>query len=158
MSAPIDVRRASLAERVVQDLIAALNRELDARYPEEGANHFRLDASELEDGSGALLVAYDGDEPLGCGAIRCLDGETAEVKRMYVADAARGRGVGRLLLEALEAEARRLGRTRLVLETGDRQHEAVGLYTRAGFTKAAPWGEYIDSPLSLCMEKRLERP
>ena len=148
------VRAASLDEPVVRSPHrGAQPRARRALPPRRAPITFWLDASELEGDRGALLVAYDAEAPLGCGAIRCLDAETAEVKRMYVVDAARGRGVGRLLLEALEASARRLGRTRLVLETGDRQHEAVGLYTRAGFTKTAPWGEYIDSPLSLCMEE-----
>ena len=74
---------------------------------------------------------------------------------MYIAPSVRGRGVGHRMLTALEAEARRLGVTRLVLETGERAHEAMKLYARAGFVRIPRFGEYINSPLSLCMAKDL---
>jgi GNAT superfamily N-acetyltransferase len=74
---------------------------------------------------------------------------------MYVAPEERGRGVGRALLAALEAAARALGLSRLVLETGDRQREAIALYRRAGFRDIPPFGEYVGSPLSVCMGKEL---
>ena len=122
-------------------------------YPEEGANHFRLEAKEVEEGSGAFLVVYDRGNPVGCGAIRRLDRHTAEIKRMYVDPAARRRGIGRIILEALEAEARKLAASRIVLETGERQRAALGLYESRGFTRIPPFGEYENSPLSICMEK-----
>lgn len=151
-----DVERAELTSDVAARLIADLNRELSLCYPEDGATHFRLDEDEVSGGRGAFLIARADDEPLGCGAIRRLDATTAEVKRMYVAPHARGRGVGRALLLALETEAGALGATRIVLETGVRQHEAIALYERAGFVRIPAFGEYVDSPLSVCMEKRLE--
>jgi putative acetyltransferase len=147
----IAIRRAEILSPEAQALIRALNAELDARYPEEGANHFRLDPDEVREGQGGFYVASADGAPVGCGAFRRLDGRTAEIKRMYVSPAARGRGVGRAVLRALEAEARGLGIGRLVLETGARQHEAVGLYASAGFTPIPTFGEYVDSPLSLCM-------
>jgi GNAT superfamily N-acetyltransferase len=101
------------------------------------------------------LVARVGAEPGGCGAVRRIDTETGEIKRMYVAPAFRGRRVGARLLAALEAEARRLRLARLVLETGTRQVEALGLYRAAGYAVIPAFGEYVDSPLSVCMEKRL---
>ncbi len=72
---------------------------------------------------------------------------------MFVRSEERGRGIGRALLAALEAEARRLGLTRLVLETGVRQLEAIALYESAGFSRIPPFGEYVGSPLSVCMVK-----
>ncbi|XXY28968.1 GNAT family N-acetyltransferase [Sorangium sp. So ce233] len=154
--ANVEVRRASIASPVAQALIEALNAELSSRYPEEGANHFALEEGEVAEDRGAFLVARDGDgRPLGCGALRRLDARTAEIKRMYVAPEARGRGVARAVLAALEAEARRLGVTRLVLETGERQPEALALYSQAGFRRIPPFGEYVDSPLSVCLEKLL---
>jgi putative acetyltransferase len=151
----VDIRREHLGSAVASRLIAALNAELSARYPEEGANHFRLDAAEVDAGRGAFLVAYVDATPVGCGAIRRLDAATAELKRMYVEPARRGRGVGRAVLRALEAEARRLGVTRLVLETGARQTEALGLYEAHGFVRTSAFGEYVGLPLSVCMEKRI---
>jgi len=136
-------------------LIRALNDELSARYPEPGANHFRLDAQEVAEGTGAFVVAYDGTRPVGCGAIRRLDRDTAEIKRMYVDEPARGRGIGRLVLARLEAEAHTLGVRRIVLETGVRQPEAIALYARAGFFQIPAFGEYLGSALSVCMGKEL---
>jgi putative acetyltransferase len=144
----IDVRRENLGS-------AALNGELSGRYPEAGANHFRLDPDEVAEGRGAFLVAYARGEPVGCGAIRRLEDGAAEIKRMYVAPAQRGQGIARLLLAHLEATARALGARRVLLETGVRQPEAIALYTRAGFTRIPAFGEYLDSALSVCMAKDL---
>jgi ribosomal protein S18 acetylase RimI-like enzyme len=75
---------------------------------------------------------------------------------MYVAREARGRGIGRAVLDRLEAEARTLGLARLVLETGTRQLEALALYRRAGFTEIPAYGEYAASAAtSVCMAKEL---
>jgi GNAT superfamily N-acetyltransferase len=151
----IRIVREEIAGAIASGLIRALNRELSETYPEEGATHFRLDPDEVAEERGAFLVAYAEGETIGCGAIRRIDPGTAEIKRMYVAPEARGRGVGRMVLEALEAEARRLGVKRIVLETGVRQLEALALYAQAGFTRIPAFGEYVGSPLSLCMEKEL---
>jgi GNAT superfamily N-acetyltransferase len=151
----IDIRREAILSPVVQRLIGELNAELDARYPEEGANHFRLDPDEVADGRGAFLVAYVDGQPVGCGAVRRIEPNVVEIKRMYVAPVARGRGVGRQVLLELEAEARRLGATRLVLETGPRQPEALALYSRAGFVEIPNFGEYAGCEFSVCMAKQL---
>ena len=151
----IEVRREEITSAMAQALILALNEELTAQYPEEGATHFRLDPDEVAEGRGVFLVAYEGGRPIGCGAIRRIDDDTAEIKRMYVERGARGRGVGRALLQSLEAEGRRLGVTRIVLETGVRQLAALALYSAAGFSRIPAFGEYAGSPLSVCMEKEL---
>jgi putative acetyltransferase len=93
--------------------------------------------------------------PIGCGAVRRLDDHTAEIKRMYVDPKARGKGAGRVILVALELEARTLGAKSILLETGERQFEAVNLYESAGFRRIEAFGEYIGSPLSICMKKDL---
>lgn len=150
---------------VAEALIAALNVELTARYPEPGTTHFRLDPREVAPGTGSFLVARWSGRPVGCGALRPLrDAALArevgpavgELKRMYVAPEMRGRGIGRALLERLEAEARTLGIGRLVLETGTRQGEALSLYRRAGFAEIPAYGEYVLSPgTSVCLAKAL---
>jgi GNAT superfamily N-acetyltransferase len=149
------VRREDLGSAVAVALIGALNAELLHTYPEEGATHFRLDPDEVAGDCGAFLVAVADGTPVGCGAIRRLDVRTAELKRMFVVPAMRGRGIGHAVLTALAAEGRRLGVDRLVLETGERQREALVLYGRAGFVRIPAFGEYVDSPLSVCMEMRL---
>jgi len=152
----LTIAPAELGSPVVAGLIDALDRELDQTYPEEGANHFRLDVEEVAAGRGVFLLATSAGQAVGCGAVRMNDATTAEIKRMYTVPRARGHGVARRLLAALEAEARALGATRLVLETGERQTEAVALYEKAGFRRIPLFGEYLDSPLSLCMEKLLD--
>ena len=152
----VEIRREALNSEAGTRLICALNAELSERYPEGGtALHFRLDANEISPGRGAFLVGYASEIPVACGAVRLLDAETAEIKRMYVEPTARGRGLGRRMLQALEAEARLLGAHDLVLETGTRQPEAIALYSRAGFSKIGAFGEYEDHPLSVFMGKTL---
>jgi putative acetyltransferase len=148
---PLRVRREDIASPVVATLIAALNVDLRERYPEDGACHFRLDAGEVAEGHGAFVVGYVGDEAVACGAVRRVDERSGEIKRMYVVPAHRGKRYGEVVLGALGVHARRLGLTRLVLETGDRNPEAITLYTRAGFVHIPPFAEYVDSPLSVCM-------
>jgi len=147
--------RATLDQPVARQLIEALNAELNEQYPEEGANHFRLDAEEVSGDRGVFLVGYLGDQPVACGAIRRLNDDEAEIKRMYVDPVARGSGHGRRTLEELETHGRAFGAKRIVLETGERQIEALALYERAGFVRIPRFGEYVDSPLSVCLAKIL---
>jgi putative acetyltransferase len=136
-------------------LIAALDAGLAELYPPEQRFGPNLKAQHLEGGRGTFLVARDGGRAVGCGAIRLIDDETAEVKRMYVEPDQRGKGVGRAVLARLEAAAAQLGARRLVLETGTHSPEALALYGRAGFTQIDCWGEYATSPTSVCLEKKL---
>jgi putative acetyltransferase len=152
----LEVRREELVSPVAAALITALNSELAAMYNNPAANHFRLEATEVAPGNGAFLVAYNNGAPVGCGAIRRLDERTAEIKRMYVAPEWRGRGVGRVVLEALEAEGRQLGVVRMVLETGTLQDRALAMYRSCGYAVIPAFGEYVGAPAtSICMGKEL---
>ena len=153
----VRIESVAIDEPAVRELIEELDAELHDLYPEAGAVHDRLDAAEVSGGRGVLLAAVDettGDL-LGCGAVRLREPGVAEIKRMYVRPHARGRGIGRALLGALEAEAEALFAGRVVLETGARQLEAVELYRRAGYVEIERFEEYADSPLSLCMSRTL---
>jgi GNAT superfamily N-acetyltransferase len=155
MPEPLTVAPEPLAGPAATALIALLDAELTERYPSPADRHFTLAAEQVAEGHGVFLVARAGGEPVGCGALRRLDAATGELKRMYVTPAARGAGIGRRILVELEGHARRLGLRRLVLETGDAQHEAMGLYESAGFARIACYGEYLASRASVCMGKRL---
>jgi putative acetyltransferase len=158
-SETITISRAELTAEFSRGLIAALNAELSGAYAEPGATHFRLDPEEVTGRRGAFLIVYREGVPVGCGALRLLDPETAELKRMYVAPAFRGAGLGRRLLAALEAEARTLSVRRLVLETGVRQAAALALYRATGFHPIPLFGEYCLSPeTSVCLGKNLLEP
>lgn len=152
----VEIARGSLTDAVSRELIAALNAELRGAYPEPGATHFQLDPEEVAPGRGVLLIVKRLDQAVGCGALRLLDSETAELKRMYVTPEARGQGLGRRLVAALEAEAQALGASRLVLETGIRQAAAIALYRATGFQPIPAFGEYCLSPeTSVCFGKDL---
>jgi putative acetyltransferase len=155
-SKTITIARAELTDDVSRALIDSLNAELSGAYPEPGATHFGLAPEEVTGARGAFLIVYQEGTPVGCGALRLLNAGTAELKRMYVSPAVRGTGLGRRLVAALEAEARRLGVRRLILETGIRQAAALALYRATGFQPIPLYGEYCLSPnTSICLGKDL---
>jgi carbonic anhydrase len=137
-------------------LIGALNAELSSLYPDASVRHFKLDLEEVRPGRGAFVVARRDGHPVGCGAIRVIDQATGELKRMFVAPESRGLGIGKLLLQALEREGLRLGVERIVLETGNLQEAAIGLYRGMGYTQIPAWGEYAGSSVAVCMGKSLD--
>lgn len=103
-----------------------------------------------------VVLAYENDEPVGCGAIKEFSSDAVEVKRMYVIPAARSHGVASLILSALEQWARELSYKKCVLETGTRQPEAIALYSKNGYTRIENYGQYAGVENSLCFEKRLK--
>jgi GNAT superfamily N-acetyltransferase len=118
----------------VQALAEAQQEEMRGRYAGVGDIGPAREAHMFEPPDGVFVVTRaDDGRAVACGGICRFDAARAELKRMYVAPAARGTGLGRRMLEALEDEARRLGYTGIVLETGDRQPEALGLYTSVGY-------------------------
>jgi putative acetyltransferase len=145
---PIDVRRP---EAVL--LIARLSEELGRRYGDDGSGYFRPE--DVEGPRSGFLVARWEGEPVGCGAYRPLDETTAEIKRMFVEPAFRRRGISRRVLSALEDAARQAGYTKVRLETGTIQHEALGLYQSAGYHRIRCYGHHKDDPRSVCFEKVL---
>jgi putative acetyltransferase len=92
---------------------------------------------------------------VACGGVCRHDAATAEIRRMYVRTEHRGAGLSRQMLAALEDEARGLGYTRVRLETGVHQHEALALYRSSGFAEIPRYGAYVDDELSVCFEKPL---
>jgi GNAT superfamily N-acetyltransferase len=128
--------------------------EIDGRYggdTEPGAKPTAADISVF-----LLARATDGTA-VACGALRHLAGEMAEVKRMFVHPDWRGLGIARQVLAALEDHAAAQGWTVLRLETGERQHEAIGLYLSAGYCRIPNFGPYADAPHSICFERRQTR-
>ncbi len=101
------------------------------------------------------VVAYEGNTPLAIGAIRHLNDEEVEVKRMYTRGDARGRGHATKILSELEHWAKELGYKRCVLETGKRQEAAVALYQIRGYASIPNYGPYVEMDNSLCFSKTL---
>jgi putative acetyltransferase len=104
------------------------------------------------------LVAVVGGRVVGCGAVQALDADSAEIKRMYVRPAYRGRGIARQLLAALEAYAAAGGHGELRLETGTYLPAAIALYTSSGYERIPAYGEYAGNPYSVCFAKRVRVP
>jgi putative acetyltransferase len=132
---------------------------IDARalYPELHASNAPWPANAPLQEGGAYVVAYLDGLPLACGALRPIDSETAEVKRMYIQRDHRRRGLGRAVLAYLQREARRLGYKRLLLETGYKQLASIALYESFGFHRIPPFGEYKNDPTSVCYELYLSQ-
>jgi len=135
----IHIELAPVATDEVRSLVAELDRTLSAGYPPEQRHGLALDAI-FQPHIRFFVARLDG-EAVGCGGV-ALFAEFAEVKRMYVWDAARGRGIAQALLARIEAEARAAGLAVLRLETGDQQEAAMRLYTRAGFVRCPAFGDY----------------
>ncbi len=136
----------------VLPLIQQLDGYLAELYPTGNIQPMPL--AELTQPNVTFLTARVDGRPVACGACVKHD-DYVEVKRMYVLPACRGLGLGKQLLEALEAQVRRTGGKLVRLETGTAQAEALELYERAGYRRCAPFGEHRANPLSICMEKSL---
>jgi GNAT superfamily N-acetyltransferase len=137
------IRQVRYDAVVAQALIAEAMAELARRYGGQG-DETPVDVTEFEPPDGAFLVAYLDDRPIGCVGWRGHGdtGEVAELKRLYLAPAARGRGVGQRLLVAAEESARGHGRKRMILECGLRQPEAINLYLANGYERIEDFGHY----------------
>lgn len=134
-------------------LITELDAYQDTLYPPE--SRYALDLAALKQPNVLFAVARDdAGYAIGCGAL-VLCPEFGELKRMYVSPRGRGQGVAKKLLALLESEAIASGCKVLKLETGPYQHEALALYTSAGYERRGPFGDYRNDPLSVFMQKTL---
>ncbi len=166
MSTPTDgfvdlrIEQLPITHPDAQLLVEAVQQEYVVRYG--GRDRTPMRASELAPPWGAFYVGYRDARPVMTGAWRFRDdverlGSTrpAEVKRMYVAPAARRLGLARLMLAHLEATARTAGAEVMILETGTAQPEAMALYVAAGYEAIVPFGHYQDAPENRCYGRRL---
>ncbi|WP_250903495.1 GNAT family N-acetyltransferase [Actinomadura sp. NEAU-AAG7] len=163
VSVHVEVRAAAWDDPAAEALRRSMDAEMRDRY-EDRLEEIEALVAEPEWRSALVVepheavhvaVAYASGEPVGHAALRRLDGGDLELKRMYVASAARGTGVSTALLAAVEDAARALGASRLVLQTGDRQPDAVRLYEREGYTRVPVFPPYERLHFSICMAKVL---
>lgn len=103
-----------------------------------------------------VVVAYQNDEPVGCGAIKEYESGTMEVKRMYVSEDKRGSGIASAVLKELEIWTAQLGYNKCILETGIRQPEAIALYKKNNYNIIPNYGQYAGIENSVCFEKILK--
>jgi putative acetyltransferase len=149
--AAVTVEPCAFDDPISLELRAELATELLARFGEDtepGAKPRTADVA-------VFLVARAGDQAVGCGGLRLLGDDAAELKRMYVRPAARRSGVGRRILVALEAEVRARGCDRARVETSVDLPEAIAFYERAGYRAIPCFGAYAGVVTSRCFERRL---
>jgi GNAT superfamily N-acetyltransferase len=151
----MEVRRVPAGADAARLLMAEYMDEIERRLgaPFDRARYPDPAPAELEPPRGMLLVVFDGDDPVACGAVRRLGPDVAEIKRMYVAPRARGHGLGRTLLGELERGAAELGCRTVRLDTMAQMAEAGALYRSAGYE---PIADYNGNPLAaVWMERAL---
>ena len=148
-----DSRAVELQRILEEDLHGRYARHLEPGPGRDAA--IRALAVAPEDVLATVLAVADGVGPVAHAALRSLNGEW-EVKRVVVLESARGRGVASMLMAEIEAIAARGGASRVILQTGDQQPEAVALYSKLGYTRIPVYEPYATAiPFSLCFEKRL---
>ncbi|SNT65282.1 Acetyltransferase (GNAT) family protein [Asanoa hainanensis] len=141
----LDIKRLPFTAPESVALVTELMIDLGARYGSSG-DDTPVDPTDFSPPNGDFLVAFLDGEPVGCAGWRVHGAEEAELKRMYTAPAGRRRGVAKAVLRAIEDSAREAGRKRLILETGDKQPEAIAFYVANGYERIPDFGYYRDSP------------
>jgi putative acetyltransferase len=153
---PIQIREDDLTGSRIVDFLWEHLQEMKEITP-PGSVH-ALDLEGLRSPTITLWSVWEGDDLLGCGALKELDAKTGEVKSMRTAKAHRRRGIASKLLEHIIQEAKRRNYDRLYLETGafPAFAPARALYIQYGFEYQGPFAEYTDDPNSVFMSKRLQ--
>lgn len=134
-------------------LIAEVQQEYVVRYGEPDGTP--VDPAEFAPPKGLFLIGYLDGAPAVCGGWRAHDDGSAELKRMYVPPAARGKGLARAMLAELERTALAAGHPTMILETGIMQPEAIALYTSAGYTEIQSFGFYAAAEESVHLGREL---
>ncbi|MFF4954529.1 GNAT family N-acetyltransferase [Streptomyces chattanoogensis] len=157
---PVEIRPVRYDHPDAVRLDALVQQEYARRYGD--GDMTPLDPAMFAPPHGAYLIAYEGTRPVATGGWRVQEDADkgyapgdAEIKRMFVIPEARGRGLARQILAVLEADARAAGRSRMVLETGIKQPEALELYASSGYVHVKKFGLYRTYEDSRCMAKPL---
>lgn len=102
-----------------------------------------------------VILVYNGDIPIGCAGFKKYDNEAAEVKRVFIKNGYRGKGISKKMMNFLEDKVREKGYRSLILETGEPLIEAMRLYSSIGYKVIPNYGQYVNMPDSICMMKKL---
>jgi putative acetyltransferase len=148
----ITIVRTDSSSQDFVDLVRFLDADLAIR---DGADHSFYAQFNTIDRIKYVVVAYDNDRPVGCGAIKEYAPGIMEVKRMFVLPDSRQQGMAKRVLAELETWAKELSCTKTILETGKKQPEAIGLYQRQGYRLIPNYGQYVGVENSVCFEKEL---
>ncbi len=146
----VNTSRTNSNDPAFQELVKALDIELQIRDGEEHAFYAQLNKT---DHIKHVIVAWEENEAVGCGALRAYIDDTMEVKRMFVPLQHRRKGIASVVLSELENWCRELGYNRCILETGKNQPEAIAMYQRNQYTIIPNFGKYTGVENSVCFEK-----
>lgn len=135
-------------------LCRELDRFLNALVGGE-ANRAQYIPHNLLDDIHDVALVYDGERPVGCAGLKRYDETMAEVKRVFVAESHRGKGISREIMRQLEQRARALGYRSLVLESGEPLTAAMGLYRSLGYRRIPNYGPYVGMDASVCLKKEI---
>jgi putative acetyltransferase len=149
---PTAITRTDSDNPDFRGLVLLLDTELTSLYGELQKWH---DQFNIIESNKTVVVAYNGDLPVGCGCFKVFDDVSAEIKRMYVKPEYRGTGIAEKILLELEKWASELGNNFIVLETAIKQPAAIRFYTRLNYKKIENYGPYIGIESSICMRKKL---
>ena len=134
------------------DLVSLLDADLAIK---DGDEHSFYDQFNKIDQIKHVIVLYENDQLVGCGAIKKFDSQTTEIKRMYVSEDSRGKGFATTILTELEKWSSELSFKRCVLETGKKQIDAIGLYKKNHYNIISNYGQYAGKENSICFEKEI---
>ena len=135
-----------------QELVKLLDEDLTIR---DGAEHAFYAKFNKIDSIKYVVVAYQNQFAVGCGAFKKYDVEMVEIKRMFVRPESRGKGIASEILKVLEKWATEFNFTSAILETGYKQPEAIRLYEKSGYTVIPNYGQYEGVENSDCLKKKL---
>ena len=135
------------------ELVKLLDAELAILDGDEHAFYAQLNKT---DKIKHVIVAYENNKPISCGAIREYSPTTMEVKRMYTLSEGRGKGIATKILNELEKWASELAYQKCILETGKRQPDAIWLYQKNGYKSIPNYGKYVEMENSVCFEKDIQ--
>lgn len=148
----ISIKKTDGNDADFRSLIALLDADLYARYGEIQKNYDKFNKVDFIK---QVLVISEDEKPLACGAIKPFDDQSYEIKRVFTHPDGRGKGLATKIMSGLETWATELGARRVVLETGDRQDEAIKLYRKLGYSVIPNYTEYVGMEHSICFEKLL---
>ena len=149
----ITIRRTDSGNPDFIELVKHLDADLAIR---DGAEHSFYDAFNKIDQIKYVVILYENDLPVSCGAIKEYEPKVMEVKRMFTLPGSRGKGLAGMVLKELENWAAEMTFEKCILETGKKQPEAIRLYQKNGYTFIPNYGQYAGVENSVCFEKKIK--
>lgn len=134
------------------ELVKYLDEELAVK---DGDNHVFYAQFDKIDNIKHVVIVYENDQPIGCGAIKAFDADSMEIKRIYTRGESRGKGVAAIILKELESWSNELGYKKCILETGTNNPGAMWLYKKNGYVVIPNYAQYAGIDTSVCFEKAL---